>query len=174
MSQRVLTAVQVARLCDVDLKTIHNWYGRGKIAGWRTAGRHLRFRRIDVVDFLRAYGFDLPDSLRSARPRVVVVDANGAELAAAARALNKRFEVVSQHRIVDALLGLVAADADVLVLGDVGPLDVDPIIDAVGRLEATRHVRMVTLGSSSQAARATVPRGDMTSLRETLERLTGI
>jgi len=29
---RVLSAVQVARLCDVDLKTIHNWANRGKIA----------------------------------------------------------------------------------------------------------------------------------------------
>ncbi|HLK35524.1 MAG TPA: helix-turn-helix domain-containing protein [Polyangiaceae bacterium] len=173
-SPRVLSAVHLARLCGVDLKTIHNWYGRGKIPGWRTPGRHLRFRRIDVVDFLRTYGFDVPDSLRSARPRVMVVDADGHELAATVRALTRRFDVVAHPRIVDALVGLAAADADVLVLGEIPPLDPGTVMDAVARFEPTRHVRVVRIGSSSEAAGATAPRGDATSLRETLEHLTGL
>ena len=54
--EKLLTASDLATLCEVDLKTIHNWVDRGRIAHFRTPGRHLRFRAADVADFLRAYG----------------------------------------------------------------------------------------------------------------------
>ncbi|MGB5413913.1 MAG: helix-turn-helix domain-containing protein, partial [Polyangiales bacterium] len=38
----LFTASQIARFCPVDLKTIHNWADRGRIAHFRTPGRHLR------------------------------------------------------------------------------------------------------------------------------------
>ena len=41
----LFTASQIARFCQVDLKTIHNWADRGQIQHFRTPGRHLRFRR---------------------------------------------------------------------------------------------------------------------------------
>ena len=34
---RLVSANDLARYCDVDLKTIHNWESRGKIAGIRTS-----------------------------------------------------------------------------------------------------------------------------------------
>jgi len=171
---RVLSAVQVARLCDVDLKTIHNWANRGKIACWRTPGRHLRFRRIDVIDFLRDYGFLIPESLRQARPRILAVEADAQGLGAMERALSKRFEVLAHEHVVNALIVLAAADADVLVLGDVSPLDAGAVAAGVRASETTRHLRIVTVGNEASGAAAWLPRGEVGALREALERVTGL
>jgi excisionase family DNA binding protein len=170
----VLSATQVARLCDVDIKTIHNWANRGRIACWRTSGRHLRFRRIDVVDFLRDYGFEIPELLRHARPRVVAVEADAQGLAAMQRALSRRFEVLAHEHVVSALLALPASDADVLVLGDVSPLDADGVAAGVRSLDATRHLRIVTVGIETPGAAAWVPQGELAALKEALERVTGL
>lgn len=155
----MLSATQLARFCSVDLKTIHNWANRGKIAGTRTTGRHLRFRPLDVVDFLRAYDFGVPEALRSLRLRVLVVDADGATLAAARRLLAKRFDVSTAAHVVDALLAVGTLLPDVLVAGDVSPLDPPTIARRLSAHESTRHVRVV-------------PMTDVTRLRDALERLT--
>jgi excisionase family DNA binding protein len=157
---RLLSATQVARYCGVDLKTIHNWVNKGKIACHRTAGRHLRFRPLDVVGFLRAYEMGLPDSLRNARLHVVVVDPDAETLAAVRRGLSRRFEVVVCSHVVDALLAAATLLPDVLVAGDVSPLDAATIASRLRENDSTRHVRVVALG-------------DPARIRETLERLTG-
>jgi excisionase family DNA binding protein len=154
----MLSATQVARFCAVDLKTIHNWANKGKIRGTRTTGRHLRFRPLDVVDFLRAYELGVPDALRSFRLRVLVVDADPTALAATLRALGRRFEVTTAGHVVDGLLAVATGLPDVLLVGDVAPLDVATLTARLGDVEATRHVRVVE-------------RGDATRVRETVERL---
>jgi excisionase family DNA binding protein len=156
---RLLSATQVARYCGVDLKTIHNWVNKGKIPCRRTEGRHLRFRPLDVVDFLRAYEIGLPDSLRQARLQAVLVDPDTQSLAAARRALSRRFDIVVCGHVVDALLAVAALLPDVLVAGDVSPLDVATIAARLRQNESTRHVRVVPLGEPQR-------------LRETLEGLT--
>jgi excisionase family DNA binding protein len=154
-----LSATQVARFCDVDLKTIHNWANRGKIPGTRTEGRHLRFRPLDVVDFLRTYGFDVPEGLRAFRLRVLVVDADVAALTTARRVLSKRYDVTTAGHVVDGLLTVATLLPDVLVAGDVAPLDTVTLTRRLEATPATRHVRVI-------------PRGDVTRLREVLESMT--
>jgi excisionase family DNA binding protein len=155
----MLSATQLARFCSVDLKTIHNWANKGKLPGSRTAGRHLRFRPLDVVEFLRAYDFGVPEGLRSMRLRVLVVDSDVAGLATARRLLGRRFDVTTAGHVVDALVVLATLLPDVLVAGDVAPLDAPTIARRLAAHPATRHVRVV-------------PLGDLTRLRETLERMT--
>lgn len=70
---RMLGAGDVAALCDVDLKTVHNWIARGVLRHFRTPGRHLRFRPRDVVAFLRAYGFSVPAALETRCESVLVL-----------------------------------------------------------------------------------------------------
>jgi excisionase family DNA binding protein len=50
--ERPLTARDVAECCGVELKTVHNWVERGLLRHFRTPGRHLRFQRGQVEDFL--------------------------------------------------------------------------------------------------------------------------
>jgi excisionase family DNA binding protein len=70
--EKLLTASDLATLCEVDLKTIHNWVDRGRIAHFRTPGRHLRFRAADVADFLRAWGYAVPRDLARAGSRTIL------------------------------------------------------------------------------------------------------
>lgn len=154
-----LSAAQLARICGVDLKTIHHWAAKGKIPGQRTAGGHLRFWPLDVVDFLRAYEFGIPESLRHARLRVLVVDRDAHAVAAARRALSRRFEVTAFEHVVDALLALSSVAPDLVVTGDVAPLDAAAIGERLRAVPWAQHVRVV-------------PRGDVGRLREALERLT--
>ena len=46
-AKELFTASEVAKFCQVDLKTIHNWADRGEIRHFRTPGRHLR-RKIQA------------------------------------------------------------------------------------------------------------------------------
>ncbi|MEO7329487.1 MAG: helix-turn-helix domain-containing protein [Minicystis sp.] len=71
--KKLLTASDLATLCEVDLKTIHNWVDRGRISHFRTPGRHLRFRAADVADFLRTWGYAVPRDLRTESAREVMV-----------------------------------------------------------------------------------------------------
>lgn len=157
---RLLTATQVARMCAVDIKTIHNWVGKGRIRGHRTGGRHLRFWPLDVVDFLRAWELGVPEALRGARLRVLVVDRDAVSLTACKRALARRFEVTTADDVVDAIVDAATLRPDVLVVGDASPLGLDHLARRLGSLEPTRHVRVV-------------PRGDVAKLRENVERLQG-
>ncbi len=156
----MLSATQLARFCGVDLKTIHNWANRGKVPGTRTRGRHLRFRPLDVVDFLRTYGFEVPEGLRHIKLRVLAIDADVSFLGEAKKLLGKRYEVVLAGHVVDGLLACAAGVPDILVAGDIAPLDVATLAKRLAVNERTRHVKVVA-------------RGDGATLKERLERLTG-
>jgi excisionase family DNA binding protein len=60
---KLLKTSDLARLCQVDVKTIHNWCEADKLPHMRTPGRHLRFRAEDVVAFLQKYGYPVPREL---------------------------------------------------------------------------------------------------------------
>jgi excisionase family DNA binding protein len=87
--EKLLTASDLATLCEVDLKTIHNWVDRGRIAHFRTPGRHLRFRAADVADFLRAWGYSVPRELARASSRTVMVIGTKDSAAQVQRALGE-------------------------------------------------------------------------------------
>src|SRR5262245_66014061 len=83
--EKLLTASDLAALCEVDLKTIHNWVDRGRIPHFRTPGRHLRFRAADVAEFLRTWGYSVPRELARLGTRSVLVIGSKATLAQAGR-----------------------------------------------------------------------------------------
>lgn len=78
---RLYTAQEVARFCEVDLKTVHHWADRGKVPHFRTEGRHLRFRRNDLVRFFRAHGYPMPEVVARARPSIAVAPIAGVPVA---------------------------------------------------------------------------------------------
>lgn len=87
--EKLLTASDLAALCEVDLKTIHNWVDRGRIPHFRTPGRHLRFRAADVAEFLRAWGYSVPRELARASARTILVVGTNETLALVQRALSE-------------------------------------------------------------------------------------
>lgn len=62
-TKELYVASELADICKVDLKTIHNWVTRGHLAAFRTPGRHLRFKVVDVLAFMTKFGYPAPASL---------------------------------------------------------------------------------------------------------------
>lgn len=61
---RFFAASEIAHICQVDLKTIHNWTDRGAIRSFSTPGGHRRYRAGDVKAFLEKHGYPIPAELR--------------------------------------------------------------------------------------------------------------
>lgn len=114
------TAQDLARFCEVDLKTIHHWADAGKIPHHRTEGRHLRFRRNHVLAFLRHHGYPIHAELASARPTVffaVTLDAPDLPRPEdVTKRLSARFLVRRFDNAALAIAHLVAGEPDVLVV----------------------------------------------------------
>ncbi|HVZ37551.1 MAG TPA: response regulator, partial [Polyangiaceae bacterium] len=172
----------VAKFCQVDLKTIHNWADRGEIRHFRTPGRHLRFRRVDVLDFLRKYGYPVPEVLKQGRPRVHVVDEDPATLEGLERALSARFEVRTFAEPVDALIAIGSDTPDVVVL-DIASNRMDGVA-AIARLrsvDGTQHVRILVYSARNDrrqqaidaGAAAFVHKPDVAKLTESIDSLVG-
>lgn len=111
----------------MDLKTVHHWADRGKVPHFRTDGRHLRFRRNDVVRFLRAHGYPLPDALVRARPTVALALGPGPfegtplTIDDFAKRLASRFSVRRHPSSAVAVAHLLADTPDALVVAHADP-----------------------------------------------------
>jgi excisionase family DNA binding protein len=178
------TAQDVARYCEVDLKTIHHWADAGKIPHHRTEGRHLRFRHRHLVEFLRAHGYPLHDELASARPTLFYALGEAAiEVDPpithddVVRKLATRFQV---QRFPDALVAiahLVAGEPDVLVLRAEDPTwSGPPAIEALKRDRETAWPAIAIVSSSSDATMGDLVIGmaDLGRLHLELARLLGL
>ena len=115
----LFTAPQVAKICSTDLKTIHNWVHRGEIKSFRTPGRHLRFRRQDILDFLNRFGYPIPSDFAPTKKRVVLYETEESSLRSIKRLLARDYEVEAFGDHVDALLSIGQQMPNlVLVSGD--------------------------------------------------------
>lgn len=179
----LFTASDVARFCQVDLKTIHNWADKGEVRHFRTPGRHLRFRRVDVLDFLRKYGYPIPESLRQGKPKVVIVDGDPAVLAGLRKALSKRFELTTFQDPFDALVAVGNLQPDALVLDvELPGLDGIKCVERLRAIDATAHIRCVAYSSKDELKKAAtdagaydfIRKGETAELRDSLERLMGL
>lgn len=179
----LFTASDVARFCQVDLKTIHNWSDKGEIRHFRTPGRHLRFRRLDLLDFLRKYGYPIPEVLRLGKPKVAAIDEDPNVLAAEKRVLSRRFDLTTFQDPFDALVAIGSLQPDALVLDIKMPgLDGLRLLERIRHIEATAHIRVVVYSSQEEMRKTAldlgacefVPKGEPTELRDALERLTGL
>jgi excisionase family DNA binding protein len=179
----LFTASDVARFCQVDLKTIHNWADKGEIRHFRTPGRHLRFRRLDVLDFLRKYGYPIPEVLRMGKPKVVAIDADPAVLAALRKTLSKKFELTTFQDPFDALVAVGSLQPDALILDVEMPgLDGIRCLERLRSIEATAHIRCIVFSAHDDAKKAAtdagaydfIKKGELGELRDSLERLMGL
>ncbi|HSN96953.1 MAG TPA: response regulator [Candidatus Nanopelagicales bacterium] len=179
----LFTASDVARFCQVDLKTIHNWADKGEIRHFRTPGRHLRFRRLDVLDFLRKYGYPIPEVLRQGKPKVVVVDEDPAVLAQIRKVLSKRFDLTTFQDPFDALVAVGSLQPDAMILDVKMPgLDGLRCLERMRALEATSHIRCIVYSDAEEMKKSAtdagaydfIKKGETADLRDSLERLMGL
>ena len=180
----LFTASDVADFCQVDLKTIHNWADKGEIRHFRTPGRHLRFRRLDVLDFLRKYGYPIPEVAahgqaqgRRHRRR------SRTSLAAVRRGLSRRFDLTTFQDPFDALVAVGNLQPDAMILDVKMPGSTAcRCLERLRSIDATAHIRCIVYSSQTDMKRAAldagasefVMKGDVTELKESLERVTGL
>lgn len=179
----LFTASDVARFCQVDLKTIHNWADKGEIRHFRTPGRHLRFRRLDVLDFLRKYGYPIPDALRLGKPKVVAVDDDPQVLASLRKSLSKRFDLTTFQDPYDALVAVGSIQPDAMILDIQMPgLDGVKCLERLRSIDLTAHIRCIVYSLADEMKKnATeagaydfIRKGEAADLRDSLERLMGL
>ncbi|MDB4944487.1 MAG: hypothetical protein JWP97_4021 [Labilithrix sp.] len=151
----VYSAQTVADFCEVDLKTVHHWADRGKVAHFRTEGRHLRFRRNDVVRFLRAHEYPLPDALARARPTVAMgwdepaLEGNGLSVDELAKRLGSRFSVRRHSCAAIAVAHLLVEMPDALLLSQRDATLGFP--HAIAALKADPKLSWIVLGVVAEA-----------------------
>jgi excisionase family DNA binding protein len=145
------TAQDVARFCEVDLKTVHHWAERGRVPHYRTDGRHLRFRRNDLVNFLRAHGYPLPEAVASVRPKIISTIADD-ELG---KKLSSRFTVRRLDSAVLAVARIVADEPDAVVFALDDPSFAGiPALVALKRDPATSWVALAVSAPAELVAAA--------------------
>jgi len=133
----LLTSGDIARLLDVDLKTVHNWVHLEHLSGLKTKGGHLRFHRSDVVRFMRRLGYPVPPRLGGIVPKVAVVLAQPSHVSLPTRDV----KCESFERLFDAALAAASGAYEVLVID----LDVIVIRQAIELIRALRR-RELTSG----------------------------
>ena len=181
-SPQLFTASDIARFCQVDLKTIHNWSDKGEIRHFRTPGRHLRFRRVDVLEFLRKYGYPVPPALREGKPRVMAVDEDAQALASLRRSLARRFEVKTFADPFEALVDIGMAQPDVLIVDpSMKSLDGLRMIERLRSIPSTTHSPVIAFSADDARRRQLEAAGALpiaksspATLRDALEKLTGV
>jgi excisionase family DNA binding protein len=170
--EKLLTASDLAALCEVDLKTIHNWVDRGRIAHFRTPGRHLRFRAADVADFLRAWGYSVPRELSRASARTVIVVGSKETAAHVTRAAGEGAPLRHAPHPYDALVFAGSDPADIYVIDleeAARDVDADALLEALHR--ASAQATFVVLSGDARAVPSfatRVDRGDASTLKALL------
>lgn len=166
---RKYTAQDLADICEVDLKTIHHWVTRGKLPERRTHGGHLRFRRPEVVRFLRRHGYPLPASVTRVRGRVGVATPLPESLLDAIVTFADvhtfaNGAVAIAHLLADELEALVVRPDDPSIAGEA-------TLGAIAAAPATSFTTIVLLeedadGPTTSAARTTTVPTEEASLDE--------
>ncbi len=113
---KLLTASDVASLCEVDLKTIHNWVDRGCIPHFRTPGRHLRFQAVDVASFLREWGYAIPRKFYAQIAQTVLVVGGKEAVAVATRAAGQSTSIRQVEDFYEAAIRVGAEPTSAVVV----------------------------------------------------------
>ena len=136
-----------------------------------------------MLDFLRKYGYPIPDELDAERPRVAVLVNGNQTKQGVVDALSSAFDVDDYPDPLDGLLRIGEQPPDAIVLAaKIGDLSGAEIIEALKRGSHTRHVRAVLFADGETdrqaaleaGASAHVSESDLVGLRDTLEALMGM
>ena len=61
-----LTTFEASRICGVVHGTISKWIDEGKLAAYRTPGKHRRVRLVDMMVFLKLYNIPMSGEVKKA------------------------------------------------------------------------------------------------------------
>lgn len=89
-AKQVLTSGEVAKLCNVNFRTVLRWIERGELQAYKLPGRgDNRIRMEDFLDFVAVHQLPVPVEYRPNRRRILVVDDEAHMARSIRRALRK-------------------------------------------------------------------------------------
>jgi len=146
----LFTSGDIARLMQVDRKTVHNWIRVGHLSGLRTRGGQMRFFRAEVVRFMRRFDYPVPARLGGDVARVAIV---GPRLDEACRVAAAAPVVQGFDLLFDAALAAADGGYDLLVV-DLDAVALAPALDlvrALRRRSLTRPMPVVGVAAAAPA-----------------------
>jgi PleD family two-component response regulator len=135
------------------------------------------------LDFLRKYGYPIPEVLKLGKPKVVAVDDDASVLSALTRVLSRRFDLTTFQDPVDALVAVGNLQPDALVLDIKMPgLDGIRLLERLRTIDSTAHIRSIIYSSYEDMRKPAleagaydfIVKGEISELRDALERLMGV
>lgn len=167
-----LTSGDLARTLHVDLKTIHNWVNQGHLAGRRTQGRHLRFRRTEVVRFMRRFGYPVPDHVGTAPARVLVTRADGAKTRPIV--LGRGIRSAACEGLFNATIEVVTGQHEIVVI-DLDTYNHHPVFEMIKALRhrpSTCGIPLVGMSRNTSYRRSFIDQGGDAALAQKANELT--
>lgn len=71
---KTYTTGEIAKLCDVNLRTVIRWIERGSLKGFKLPGRgNNRVQHKDLLAFLQEHKIPIPEDLKSERTNSILV-----------------------------------------------------------------------------------------------------
>ena len=104
---RLLSTGDVCRIFEVNRVTVADWVNSGRLPAIKTLGGHSRFRREDILGFLKTNLLPVPRELQPECPLILVVDDEPSILKSLPRRILARYpaaRVDTADNGVDALL----------------------------------------------------------------------
>ena len=86
-----LTTGDIAKYCDVNLRTVIRWVNKGSLKAYKLPGRgNNRIKVTDFLAFLVENGMPIPDELKPISRKALIVDDEASYANAIKRVLSKR------------------------------------------------------------------------------------
>lgn len=159
--REVLTTGDVARICNVTIRTVIRWFESGSLSGYKIPGsRERRIPRDKLVEFMQRHGMPLGElAPRSGRKRILIVDDEPGIVEMLVRFFREfdLFEIQSATNGYAAGAMTVQFRPDVLVidfnLGDITALDVARTVRGDPALATTRILCMSGFVTEEESVR---------------------
>ncbi len=154
-NNRPLTTTEIAQHCHVTHRAVLKWIAAGKLKAYRTPGMHARVQVEDFINFLKGYGFPIPEEFMGvfARRRVLIVD-DDRELAGMVRRillLQKVFDVEVAYDGFAAGLKFSEFKPDLMIVDILMPqMNGLEVLKMIREKDVNRHVKILSVSGDEQ------------------------
>lgn len=148
---KTLTTGEIAKLCDVNLRTVIRWIDRGSLKGFKLPGRgNNRVREEDFVAFLKEHNMPIPAEFESVENQLIlIVD----DEAAVAKAIQRVFKGAGYKTAIAAdgfrAGGMLTSEKPVLMTLDLSMpgLDGFQVLEYVRATEEIANTRILVISA---------------------------
>lgn len=157
ITARPLGVGQVAQVCRVTTRTIHNWIRSGRLKAYATPGGHFRIWPTDLETFLKAHKMDINFDFRGEHPRrILIVDDDEAFAEMIKEVLRDKLqdcEILTTQDGYEALILLGELTPDLVVLDLMMPgIDGFKVLELIANRKTRYDLKVLILSGNLTAS----------------------